>query len=723
MDFDDESEDENANSADTQEKVDPRREVTYEVFADEIWPKISNKQVADYHPTLVWTEIMSFIKGSFEAVTKPEGYLSLEEYNDLGRKRAPNFTGIREYIYNIFVKYTHYKKQHFLFDESDLVSNIYKRLCHMNNQPWVIHQIFVDETQDFTQAELSVMIRISQNPNDMFLTGDTAQSIMRGISFRFNDLKSLFYYARKSLQARGSVSNVVVPKQVFQLTHNYRSHAGILSLASAILDLLVEFFPESFDRLQKDQGLFNGPLPVLLESCSLSDLAILLQGNKRQTSHIEFGAHQAILVVNDAARDSIPEELRLGLILTIYEAKGLEFDDVLLYNFFKDSQAKKEWRVVTEFLEDLVKEKTNSINKESLVEIDEEVLSVPNRPRPLAFDSNQHKVLNSELKHLYTALTRARVNVWIFDEDSDKRAPMFEYFKALKLVKYVELQQINEVESSEIFAEKSNPEDWIKRGDEIMKKYLYNVAAKCYKMGGDLLKEKLALAHCQALAASKMKDNPHQMKNEFIYAAEKFLETNHDIKAAQCLQNAQEYNMAAELFKNSGQYIKAAKLYKQCNKPLESSRCYEEANNYDSATNILYTTDNYEMVLECLERYRKKVYSYESQGLEVPKMIKNYKPSSLYTDERITYKLAEQYYNEKNEVKMLKAIKKLPRKQEQISFLIKKNYIKHASNLMLKEGKLFQMLNALNIFIIFFMNSQAFRKLIFFLLRFELIFT
>ena len=42
--------------------------------------------------------------------------------------------------------------------------------------------------------------------------------------------------------------------------------------------------------------------------------------------------------MNDAARESIPEELRLGLVLTIYEAKGLEFDDVLLYNFFKDSQ-------------------------------------------------------------------------------------------------------------------------------------------------------------------------------------------------------------------------------------------------------------------------------------------------------------------------------------------------------------------------------------------------
>lgn len=69
-----------------------------------------------------------------------------------------------------------------------------------------------------------------------------------------------------------------------------------------------------------------------------SDLATLLRGNKRKTSKIEFGAHQAILVVNEAARDNIPDELNLGLILTIYEAKGLAFDDILLYNFFKDSE-------------------------------------------------------------------------------------------------------------------------------------------------------------------------------------------------------------------------------------------------------------------------------------------------------------------------------------------------------------------------------------------------
>ncbi|XP_041361942.1 TPR and ankyrin repeat-containing protein 1-like [Gigantopelta aegis] len=418
-------------------KMDPRREVTYDVFANEVWPKICEKLSIVYHPMLVWTEIMSFIRGSFEALTKPNGILEKDEYIELGLKRAPNFSGERDKIYQLFLDYNHFKKQNFLFDESDLIYSIYKRLRNLEEQPWVLHQMYVDETQDFTQAELAILIRITQNPNDMFLTGDTAQSIMRGISFRFSDLKTLFYYAKKSLHAVGKTKSVEVPKQVYQLTHNYRSHAGILTLASAILDLMVEYFPESFDRLKKDQGLFPGPQPVLLESCSPVDLAILLQGNKRETSHIEFGAHQAILVVNDAARDSIPEELQLGLILTIYEAKALEFDDVLLYNFFKDSYASKEWRVVTAFLERLTQNMDTTDLGENLVKLDEEVLKQPSRPRPLTFNPNQHKVLNSELKHLYTALTRARVNVWIFDESEEKRAPMFEYFKARHLVRVV----------------------------------------------------------------------------------------------------------------------------------------------------------------------------------------------------------------------------------------------------------------------------------------------
>ena len=33
-------------------------------------------------------------------------------------------------------------------------------------------------------------------------------------------------------------------------------------------------------------------------------------------------------------KDELPEFMRSMLCLTVYEAKGLEFDDVILFNFF-----------------------------------------------------------------------------------------------------------------------------------------------------------------------------------------------------------------------------------------------------------------------------------------------------------------------------------------------------------------------------------------------------
>ena len=149
----------------------------------------------------------------------------------------------------------------------------------------------------------------------------------------------MFHHAKKAAGIREDHHDFIrVPKKLYQLSHNYRSHAGILRLASSVVDLLLHYFRDSFDKLQKDEGLFEGPKPVLLESCSPVDLAMILQGNQRQSSRIEFGAHQVVLVVSNEARETMPEELKHGLVMTIYEAKGLEFDDVLIYNFFKDSQ-------------------------------------------------------------------------------------------------------------------------------------------------------------------------------------------------------------------------------------------------------------------------------------------------------------------------------------------------------------------------------------------------
>ena len=306
--------------------------VTYEVFTSTLWPKMvrrDTKKQPTLHPTLVWTEIMSFIKGSADALES--GELNLEEYQNVGKKMAPNFRSNREDIYELYRKYKDLKKSRLMFDECDLVHNVYRRLQHAPQLP--VDQFYVDEAQDLTQAELFLLIHCCRDSNGLFFSGDTAQSIMKGVSFRFADLKSLFY--RESLQR-----TVIVPNQIYHLTCNYRSHSGIVDLASSVVGLLQHFFPISFDRLAKEQGLFPGPKPVLIDSSNFAYLAKLLKGQKRESTPIELGAQQVVLVASEKARDSVPEELREGLVMTVYEAKGLEFDDVLIFNFFKESEVR-----------------------------------------------------------------------------------------------------------------------------------------------------------------------------------------------------------------------------------------------------------------------------------------------------------------------------------------------------------------------------------------------
>ncbi|CAJ0934458.1 unnamed protein product, partial [Ranitomeya imitator] len=289
--------------------------------------------------------------------------------------------------------------------------------------------------------------------------------------------------------------------------------SGILHLASGVVDLLQYFFPESFDRLPRDCGLFDGPKPTVLDSCCVSDLAILLRGNKRKTQPIEFGAHQVILVVNEKAKDNIPEELSLALVLTIYEAKGLEFDDVLLYNFFTDSEASKEWRIISSFNPAPLKKTGESATSRSsfgeCLEIRLHRSTVLrrrgiSRRRQAPEQEERHPsertdsqfglgadiqhyrmlyisherfsfsfMLNGELKQLYTAITRARVNLWIFDENHEKRAPAFDYFVKGNLVQVVQTDKNKDLDDN-MFVKTSTKKEWISQGD-------YYASHQCWK--------------------------------------------------------------------------------------------------------------------------------------------------------------------------------------------------------------------------------------------------
>ena len=77
---------------------------------------------------------------------------------------------------------------------------------------------------------------------------------------------------------------------------------------------------------------------VLILSVVGFDHTILAQGGAGITGTEEsissFGAEQVIIVRDETAKEALQESLKSALVLTVVQSKGLEFEDVILYDFF-----------------------------------------------------------------------------------------------------------------------------------------------------------------------------------------------------------------------------------------------------------------------------------------------------------------------------------------------------------------------------------------------------
>jgi hypothetical protein len=80
----------------------------------------------------------------------------------------------------------------------------------------------------------------------------------------------------------------------------------------------------------------------------------LLMSLFKEASEPQCGTEQIILVRDDAAKKKLLADRPTlqGKLLTVREAKGLEFNDVLLYNFFGDSPLSvTDWRTLGAYLQ------------------------------------------------------------------------------------------------------------------------------------------------------------------------------------------------------------------------------------------------------------------------------------------------------------------------------------------------------------------------------------
>lgn len=129
--------------------------------------------------------------------------------------------------------------------------------------------------------------------------------------------------------------------------------------------------------------------------------------------------------------------------------------DVLLYNFLSSSPIKEQWNLIYSFM----KEKN--------------ILGHTSRWSFPSFDHAKHRLLCSELKQLYVAITRTRQRLWILETGDGEgfSAPMCDYWKAMQLVK---VRGLDDSFLEEIQV-RSSKEEWKSRGIKVFSVYYYVV--------------------------------------------------------------------------------------------------------------------------------------------------------------------------------------------------------------------------------------------------------
>lgn len=380
----------------------------------------------------------------------------------------------------MFLRYEQWKQEQGSYDLNDLVNHINFQIKndYFKKETRTVHFLMVDEVQDLTQNVIHCLLSLAEQ--NIFFSGDTAQTIAKGVGFRFYDMKKVFErYDNENYE----ISQRQIKPKVLQLSKNFRSHSKILDLANSVVSLLELMFPKTIDKLKKETSDSDGPKPILIDQTSPKLLQSLLSSyniwggqfkaeeeKKDDTAKQQFGCDRVVIVRDQESKARVPEFMREMLCLTVYEAKGLEFDEVILFNFFQDAKCRLDWKLLTSVstiqVEKEANKKVDFVDFESLevaevqtnfkMETEEEKKEVKTSKIEgdvetqieLRFNSSLDMVhrhysqVCTELKLLYVAITRPKTLLIIYDEDQSFRNPIQTYWKAVNAVNVVSSEML-----------------------------------------------------------------------------------------------------------------------------------------------------------------------------------------------------------------------------------------------------------------------------------------
>ena len=289
-------------------KIPEGKELDFKTF--ETWFS-RNKQAVKLKDALrTFEEFRGVITGL--DITKE--YLSREDYLALGVKQSIFPAPEREMVYNLFEKYLNWLRENNYYDINIL------------SHQWLMHStpgydfIVVDEVQDFTNIQLHIILKSLKKPFNFMLCGDSNQVVYPNF-FSWSHLKSMFY--------QSDVKN----NEIKILHVNYRNSQTI----SGFANLLLKIKNARFGSIDKESNyLVNTVSETKGEIAFIENKGNAITDLGRKT---RLSVKYAVLVLRSEDKAKAKTLFQSPLLFSVQESKGLEYENIILYNFISENAA------------------------------------------------------------------------------------------------------------------------------------------------------------------------------------------------------------------------------------------------------------------------------------------------------------------------------------------------------------------------------------------------
>lgn len=632
-------------------------EINEEVFIKDFVLKVLSTDIikvinsTNLNLSFIYSQIFSIIKGSIYSHLSYMNCISLDDYLKVGSKFVEIDENQRKIVYKVFEEYELWKFNNKFFDIQDLVNHLIRQVKLELKGIKLIDYLFIDEVQDLAINQIYLLSLITRYP--IVYAGDTCQTISKSIRFRFSELEQIFHGFSLIIE------NYKKPLHA-PLNENYRFGYNILKMSNFISNIIYELFPNTIDRnnteFSQNKSNFN---PVILNE--LGSLFEMMEINfKKDFDFFAFASFHCVICRTKSISESLNEKYKKLKTTFISDSKGLEYECVVIYNFFQDSNFKKVWKdilnkikvkeIENEFLDKIIKTlmlSTNNEEENNKIIDNFKKIFYPTIEEKNLFNSENYFEFCTELKELYVAITRARTFLIFYDEDEE----VFSIFKKLleptKILKLCSDDKIlfdisSYLKENNVKVEEKELE---REGDKYFEIKKYTLAMYCYQFTNE---KKLELSKAYQIYEKICEMNEKEDKkwieqNEKVIEILNLIDSENEI-IGNCLLNINKREEALLFYEKSKNFRKCGKICTQLLQNYErAGKYYDLASEYSLAIESYLSGKLYERLFEYIVRIYKELDIFNI--IEIYKKYSyNYLISNFIKIKPIVFKYKINYY-------------------------------------------------------------------------------